>query len=336
MKHSNSIQMFIVFMCAILFSTSAFAQLEPQNNPQNTSSYTLEDLYNRLIAGTSGVSRSFTEPTLGPVAITMHSIDSIMAVAPQIHGSGANADNVLADTWFWGLTSGTWGLTEGTMTNNGEGATITPGISLQTIAAGYWSSANTVSGDADMIAENIKKDVDIFGVIGTYEGGSSYPAPVPKTGQTPTNPMNPAPAGSDGALQKGVAWPSPRFTDNDDGTVTDNLTGLMWLKDANSAGNTKTWADALTYCNNLDDSGYDDWRLPNIKEMQSLINFGQLGPALPSGHPFSNVQTNYYWTSTTYSAESSFAWIMNLYMGAGNNYNKTYELVVWPVRSGNN
>ena len=63
------------------------------------------------------------------------------------------------------------------------------------------------------------------------------------------SPLDPAPTGSDGDLQKGVAWPNPRFTDNANGTVTDNLTGLIWLKNANCFGRpvwtargTCTWA----------------------------------------------------------------------------------------------
>ena len=56
-------------------------------------------------------------------------------------------------------------------------------------------------------------------------------APVPKTGQT-----TPYVAGDDGTLQKGVAWPAPRFTDNSNGTVTDKLTGLIWMKDAGVLG----------------------------------------------------------------------------------------------------
>jgi hypothetical protein len=52
-------------------------------------------------------------------------------------------------------------------------------------------------------------------------------AGVPKTGQTTSYAL-----GDDGDLQMGIAWPEPRFTDNEDGTVTDNLNGLMWTKDA--------------------------------------------------------------------------------------------------------
>jgi len=59
----------------------------------------------------------------------------------------------------------------------------------------------------------------------------AIPTQVPKTGQT-TKYSD----GDDGDLQKCVAWPDPRFTDNGDGTVTDNLTGLIWLKEANHIG----------------------------------------------------------------------------------------------------
>ena len=120
---------------------------------------------------------------------------------------------------------------------------------------------------------------DGFYVIG---GGKS--ASVPKTGQTTSYGTR-----DDGALQKGVAWPTPRFTDNQNGTVTDNLTRLIWMKKANAFG-TKTWADALTTANGLaapaagltDGSKAGDWRLPNRKELQSLVDFGFYNPALPN------------------------------------------------------
>ena len=78
----------------------------------------------------------------------------------------------------------------------------------------------------------------------------------------------------------GVPWPDPRFTDNGDGTVTDNLTGLIWLKYANCFGETN-WHDALDASNNLtngqcglsDGSNLGDWRLPNEGELGSLIDY---------------------------------------------------------------
>ena len=95
--------------------------------------------------------------------------------------------------------------------------------------------------------------------------------------------------GQDVEYQMGMPWPNPRFTDNGDGTVTDNLTQLIWLKNANCFEQ-RTWADALTDCNTLnsgecglsDGSEEGDWHLPNVKELQSLIHYGVFDPALPN------------------------------------------------------
>jgi hypothetical protein len=85
-------------------------------------------------------------------------------------------------------------------------------------------------------------------------------AQVPKTGQTKCYNASGteilcSSTGQDGELQKGVDWPSPRFTDNSNGTVTDNLTGLIWLKNANWANATRTWATALTDMASLNSAG---------------------------------------------------------------------------------
>ena len=81
---------------------------------------------------------------------------------------------------------------------------------------------------------------------------------VPDTGQQACwdengNPILCAGTGQDGELQRGMAWPTPRFTDNGDGTVLDNLTGLLWLKNANCFGRPRTWQEALDAANNLAD-----------------------------------------------------------------------------------
>ena len=115
--------------------------------------------------------------------------------------------------------------------------------------------------------------------------------------------------GQDGEIQAGVPWPTPRFIDNENGTVTDNLTGLIWLKNADGFGEV-TWARALTHAHNLasgssgltDGSVAGDWRLPNIRELYSLIDYGTGNPCLPDGHPFTDVKSAIYWTSTTLAA----------------------------------
>ena len=148
--------------------------------------------------------------------------------------------------------------------------------------------------------------------------------------------------GQDGVWQKGVAWPSPRFTDNGNGTVTDNLTGLIWLKNANCYGQLP-WTIALNVANALasgscgltDASSAGAWRLPNVREMQSLVDYGHYDPILPSGHPFTGVQTNdASWTSTTSAYFASGAWAVDMYSGLVGGNLKSDADYVWPVRGG--
>ncbi|MFZ1827229.1 MAG: DUF1566 domain-containing protein [Candidatus Competibacteraceae bacterium] len=229
------------------------------------------------------------------------------------------------------------------------------------IPNGLYSGSETVTAsDSNLAAANIKSGVTIFGTAGTFtsdgdavagdllSGKKAYvagslvtgtrplaPGPVPKTGQTTSYA-----AGDDGDLEKGVAWPNPRFTDNSNGTVTDNLTGLIWLKNANCFGSIN-WANALadantlatTACGLTDGSVAGDWRLPNVNELLSLIDRGRSAPALPSGHPFTGVQSSDYWSSTT-TASNTGAWLV--YLGGGLVYalGKAGTYYVWPVRGG--
>ena len=131
-------------------------------------------------------------------------------------------------------------------------------------------------------------------------------APVPKTGCTTSSA-----AGDDGAWQKGISSPSPRFTNNGNGTVTDLLTGLIWA----NGGIFKTWANALSLANGLasgsagltDGSQVGDWRLPNIRELSSLIDYGQSFLAVPADFPFRNlIFEGPYWSSTRNQSGGAF------------------------------
>ena len=176
------------------------------------------------------------------------------------------------------------------------------------------------------------------------------PGPVPQTGQTICyDEFNIETTcegtGQDGDYQMGVTWPDPRFTDRGDGTVKDNLTGLIWLQNANCFGE-QTWFNALSVCETLaspacgltDGSVAGDWRLPNLKELQSLLDFGQEGPALPPGHPFVGgiwIAGDNYWSSTTYLPHNDQAWYVELYNGVTDAYGKVNIDLIWPVRGGN-
>jgi hypothetical protein len=151
--------------------------------------------------------------------------------------------------------------------------------------------------------------------------------------------IEPDGTGQDGDLQAGVAWPSPRFEDNHDGTVTDEATGLVWLKNGNAFG-FKTWSHALACCRLLcsgeygltDGSKPGDWRLPNIREIESLVDYGRAAPCLPDGHPFQNVRPSSYWTSTTVASGPSEAMFIILGVGPSIFENKEHRFFVWPVR----
>ena len=157
--------------------------------------------------------------------------------------------------------------------------------------------------------------------------------------------------GQDAEIQAGVAWPDPRFTDNGDGTVTDNLTGLMWTKDANliqtrdqsfdndlTAGDGQvTWQHALDYAAKLNTEsylGYNDWHLPNVNELKSMIDYSKDNPSIPQGTPFTNVNSSVYWSSSTGAYATNSAWAFNMSYGHVYAYYKDSNYYVWPVRSG--
>lgn len=154
-------------------------------------------------------------------------------------------------------------------------------------------------------------------------------------------------AGDDASEHAGVAWPSVRFVDNGDGTVNDALTGLVWLKNANCF-NPAIWATALADANQLasgacglsDGSTAGDWRLPNLVEMESLLDLSASNPALTPGNPFTHVSTGIYWTSTAYyggQEGTTEAWAVRLsdgrYINDGtSNAMASSSNAVWAVK----
>lgn len=106
-----------------------------------------------------------------------------------------------------------------------------------------------------------------------------------------------------------------QFTDNGDDTISDLATGLTWM--ASDSGAPMSWEEALAWAENLEYGGYDDWRLPNAKELQSLVDYSRApdptlptatntGPAIDPLFSLTNIGTEtdpdypYLWTSTTH------------------------------------
>ncbi len=102
------------------------------------------------------------------------------------------------------------------------------------------------------------------------------------------------------------------LVDNGDGTVTDNATGLMWQK---AEPGTKTWEEALAYCENLELAGHKDWRLPNINELQSIVDYGASEPPAIDQTYFPDTVSGDYWSSTTFLKETSYAWDIDFTSG---------------------
>lgn len=109
---------------------------------------------------------------------------------------------------------------------------------------------------------------------------------------------------------RGDPYGENRFSDNGDGTITDEATGLMWTKSDNREG--VLWEDALAYCEGLELAGYDDWRLPNAKELQSIVDYSRSPDTTDSAAIDSVFETTlitnelgqkdyaFYWTGTTH------------------------------------
>lgn len=157
-----------------------------------------------------------------------------------------------------------------------------------------------------------------------------------------------------------------RYEDNNDGTVTDCRTGIIWLKNTNctetlgginKGSGTLSWPDAGTWTANLttgfcglsDGSGIGDWRLPTKTEWMSMVTSakkqGFNKPALTNGAGtaqwaegdlFNNVQkTGYYWSSTTDAHHANYVWIVDMWSGNMVSHDTTYYyFYVWPVRGG--
>ena len=213
----------------------------------------------------------------------------------------------------------------------------------------YWTSTSSADNPTvnawvvDMVGGSVFPDNKGFTYFIWPVRGTSNPSPpadippgqIAETGQiTIYATYDDAYFATTPTLNVGVPWPDPRFTESG-ACVTDNLTGLMWVKDANFSG-LKTWANALISIKDLTMCRYSDWRMPNSKELFSLVDRSQSNPALPTLHPFTNVQSgidDLYWSSTSYAFDPTGAWTIDMLLGGLIPLLKTEQAFVWPVRS---
>lgn len=169
----------------------------------------------------------------------------------------------------------------------------------------------------------------------------------PATGQTTVYRT-----GDDGEVQAGATLD---YTDNGDGTITDNNTGLQWAKKSSDGSihdvnHTYTWEEAFALyvagLNTANFAGHNDWRLANAKELQSIVNYQNIDPAVSAAFntgcaasctvtTCSCTAASNYWSSTTSANEpTTVAWVVNFKFGFVITRNKSGERHVRAVRGG--
>ncbi len=164
---------------------------------------------------------------------------------------------------------------------------------------------------------------------------------LPKTGQVTEYEV-----GDDGTYQAGW-WKGKTVADNKtrlivktisgDDVVLDRATGLMWPRVGTALGCNNgvsiAWADGITYLEALDFAGFTDWRMPNVRELMSMIDYKLYVPAAPEP-PFINTTDSEYWSSTTYIENTLNGWSVNFFDGVVRQYLKINTFKIRAVRGG--
>jgi len=225
------------------------------------------------------------------------------------------------------------------------------GLKTFTIPDGLYSGSKTATAvDDNLIEGNIKDQVTIFGVTGNYGGGGGAYG-LPKTTQTSVyHAASGDDLGDDASVSAG--WPGKGQAETGRWSlvayggqnimVQDKATGLIWQRrgdmpsstnNSESGGSTQSsclWEAAFDYVESLNADSYGgrtDWRLPNIKELMSIVNYQFFNPATyteanGTGY-FTATQSDLYWSSTTYAGFTGLAWYVDFYGGDVNVGDKT-------------
>ncbi|MFO7817540.1 MAG: DUF1566 domain-containing protein [Thermodesulfobacteriota bacterium] len=122
-------------------------------------------------------------------------------------------------------------------------------------------------------------------------------------------------SGQDAEYSTGPEIPQPRFISAGMGLVQDKYTQLVWCKESDVSIFPLTWQESLRLISALNEEkflGRSDWRMPNRRELRSLIDHQQRMPALPSENPFSGIQESWYWTGTSSAQFPDYAWYIHL------------------------
>ena len=141
-------------------------------------------------------------------------------------------------------------------------------------------------------------------------------------------------SGQDAEFLTGIDWPAERFETTGNHLVLDKATGLTWTQNSCPSEFPLSWQEGLDFVEQMNKDaryGRSDWRMPNRRELRSLIDHSSKKPALTRGHPFKNVFLGWFWTSTTAAIATRYAWYVHLEGGRMFYGNKDGYYWVWPV-----
>jgi hypothetical protein len=171
-----------------------------------------------------------------------------------------------------------------------------------------WFMDGTTKTGSSLIDNEADTTWEIVGVIPALSLGSyKLPHTGPMMCYNEIGDVMSCPLPGDSFAQDGSYYSNPlSYTDNDNGTVTDNNTGLIWQKEDDFQP--RMWDEAKSYCDNLSLNGYSDWRLPAKKELNSIVDYGIPFPGPVIDDIFTNTKISNYWTSNRYSYNPDYAW----------------------------
>ena len=115
-------------------------------------------------------------------------------------------------------------------------------------------------------------------------------------------------------------------------TVKDNHTGLEWQDNSDAKTIKRDWQGAKEYCQELTLAGFSDWRLPTIKELQSIVDIKRYKPAIKKTFKYVTTSAYPYWSSSEDVSAINYAWRVSFYTGSINHASKSNEYFVRCVR----
>ena len=240
-------------------------------------------------------------------------------------------------------------------------ATRTLSAGSQTVSAGFYEETTLSGVDADLATANIKSGVTVFGVAGdpnvvdtssgdavagdilsgkvAWADGAEVTGTRPAGGLLKTGQTTSYRSGDDGSYQKGTAFSYQTSDPAGNGQIvtTDNVTGLMWASDGSAAGcnngGARTWDQAILWAEGLTFAGYSDWRLPNRRELESIVNSSTYDPAINTMY-FPNTVMMRYWSGSATANSTAGRWYVDFKYGRVDNTSNTGTNYVRAVRGG--